>query len=73
MGISRIIANDGYQFLKTYLVSALIYWLLSIVFELAFALLEKRVSVYTEELSDVKKSIRHKNLIDFFIHPFLVC
>lgn len=46
MGISRIIANDGYQFLETYLVSALIYWSLSIFFELAFALLEKRVSVY---------------------------
>ncbi|MGG1881788.1 amino acid ABC transporter permease [Bacillus safensis] len=50
MGISRIIANDGYQFLETYLVSALIYWLLSIVFELAFALLEKRVSVYGRTL-----------------------
>lgn len=50
MGISRIIANDGYQFLETYLVSALIYWLLSIVFDLAFALLEKRVSVYGRTL-----------------------
>ena len=50
MGISRIIANDGYQFLETYLVSALIYWLLSIFFELAFALLEKRVSVYGRTL-----------------------
>ncbi|MFP7208722.1 MULTISPECIES: amino acid ABC transporter permease [Bacillus] len=50
MGISRIIANDGYQFLETYLVSALIYWLLSIFFELAFTLLEKRVSVYGRTL-----------------------
>ena len=50
MGISRIIANDGYQFLETYLVSALFYWLLSILFELAFAFLEKRVNVYGSTL-----------------------
>ncbi|OLP65467.1 putative amino-acid permease protein YxeN [Bacillus pumilus] len=50
MGISRIIANDGYQFLETYLVSAVIYWLLSILFELAFAMLEKRARVYRRSL-----------------------
>ncbi|MFS0654777.1 amino acid ABC transporter permease [Bacillus sp. 179-C3.3 HS] len=50
MGISRIIANDGYHFLETYLVSAFIYWMLSILFEVAFALLEKRVSVYGKSL-----------------------
>ncbi|MGE6629163.1 amino acid ABC transporter permease [Bacillus sp. NPDC077027] len=50
MAISRIIANDGYHFLETYLVSAVIYWLLSILFEIAFAFLEKRVSIYGRSL-----------------------
>ena len=54
MGISRIIANDGYKFLETYLVSALIYWMLSIFFELAFAIFEKKIE-RAEDLFDDKK------------------
>ncbi|NGP46232.1 amino acid ABC transporter permease [Bacillaceae bacterium SIJ1] len=46
MGISRIIANDGYRFLETYLLAALFYWLLSIALELMFANIEKRSRRY---------------------------
>lgn len=46
LGIARIIANDGYHFLETYLVAALIYWLLAIIFEMVFSKMEQRSSKF---------------------------
>lgn len=42
LGIARVIANDGYRFLETYFVVALIYWMLSIIFELILTKVEKK-------------------------------
>ncbi|SFE58171.1 amino acid ABC transporter permease [Alteribacillus iranensis] len=52
LGISRVIANDGYRFLETYLVAALIYWLLSIIFEIILARIEKRARTFEGRASN---------------------
>lgn len=46
LAISRTIANDGYRFLEMYLVAALLYWLLSWLFELLFTRIERKASKY---------------------------
>lgn len=46
LAISRTIANDGYRFLEMYLVAALLYWLLSWMFEMIFSIIERRTSNY---------------------------
>ncbi|MDA3129548.1 amino acid ABC transporter permease [Aliibacillus thermotolerans] len=46
LGIARMIANDGYHFLETYLVAALIYWLLAIIFEMVFSKMEQRSNTF---------------------------
>lgn len=46
LGIARMIANDGYHFLETYLVAALIYWLLAIIFEMFFSKMEQRSNTF---------------------------
>ena len=46
MALARIIANDGYLFLEMYLVAAVIYWIISLVFEYTFVAMEKRMRRY---------------------------
>lgn len=48
LAIARIIANDGYRFLEMYLVASLIYWVISLVFEVLFATAEKKMRRYEE-------------------------
>lgn len=56
LAISRTIANDGYRFLEMYLVAALLYWLLSWIFEIVFTKLEQKVSRYEKaQQSPVKR------------------
>ena len=48
LAIARIIANDGYRFLEMYLVASLIYWVISWVFEVLFAVAEKKMRRYED-------------------------
>lgn len=50
MGMAKIIANDGYNYLEMYLVAAVIYWILCFVFEILFALLEKKMRRYEAKM-----------------------
>lgn len=42
MAISKIVANDGYNFVEMYLVAALIYWGICIICEILLSKFEKR-------------------------------
>lgn len=53
MALAKIIANDGYLFLEMYLVASIIYWVISLAFELLFAKMEKKLRRYESHL-DVK-------------------
>ncbi|PAQ15729.1 ABC transporter permease [Bacillaceae bacterium SAOS 7] len=46
IAISKIIANQGYNFLEMYLVASIIYWVICLLLEVAFHYSEKYVSTY---------------------------
>ncbi len=46
MAFAKIIANDGYNYLEMYLVASIIYWIICLIFEVAFAIVEKRMRRY---------------------------
>lgn len=46
IAISKIIANQGYNFLEMYLVASIIYWVICLLLEVVFHYLEKYVSTY---------------------------
>ncbi|MFD1707406.1 amino acid ABC transporter permease [Siminovitchia sediminis] len=50
LAIARIIANDGYRFLEMYLVASIIYWVLSWIFEVLFAAIEKKMRRYEKRV-----------------------
>jgi len=44
MAVAKVEAADGYRYLEAFVDAAIIYWLVSIVFEKLFALAEKRIA-----------------------------
>ncbi|WP_042352094.1 amino acid ABC transporter permease [Bacillus massiliigorillae] len=46
MAISKMIANQGYNFLEMYLVASIIYWIVCLLLELIFYYLEKNMSAH---------------------------
>jgi L-cystine transport system permease protein len=48
---AKIIAGDGYQYLETYIDAAIIYWILSFIFERIFFLLENRLNRFRGEVT----------------------
>ncbi|MDU4961858.1 MAG: amino acid ABC transporter permease [Sporomusaceae bacterium] len=51
LGAAKIASAEHYRYLETYLVVALMYWLISIAFEKAFRLVEKKLSLYKSEVT----------------------
>ena len=49
LAISKILANQGYNFLEMYLVAAVIYWIICILLEVLFHVMEKRLSLYKKK------------------------
>lgn len=49
LAISKMLANQGYNFLEMYLVAAVVYWIICILLEVLFYLLEKRLSQYKKK------------------------
>ena len=64
LAISRTIANNGYRFLEMYLVAALLYWLLSWIFEIIFTRIERKASRFETgpQRRKIKKFGRNKQL-----------
>lgn len=53
MAISKMIANQGYNFLEMYLVASIIYWVVCLLLELVFYYLEKYMSAHKRKPSAV--------------------
>lgn len=51
LGAAKIASAEHYRYLETYLVVALMYWLISILFEKAFQSAEKKLSLYKSEVA----------------------
>lgn len=49
LAISKMLANQGYNFLEMYLVAAVIYWIICIILEVLFHVTEKRLSVFKKK------------------------
>ena len=47
---AKIIAGDGYQYLETYIDAAIIYWIVSFIFERIFIILEYRLNRFRGEV-----------------------
>jgi len=47
---AKIIAGDGYQYLETYIDAAIIYWIVSFIFEKIFIILEYRLNRFRGEV-----------------------
>lgn len=50
LALAKIIANDGYRFLEMYLVASIIYWIICLLFEVIFSIIEKRIRRYEVQL-----------------------
>ena len=46
MGVAKTVAGSGLNYLETYVVAALIYWILNIILERIFAALERKLGVF---------------------------
>jgi amine acid ABC transporter, permease protein, 3-TM region, His/Glu/Gln/Arg/opine family len=53
MAISKMIANQGYNFLEMYSVAAIIYWIICLLLELLFYYLEKNVGKHRRKTAAV--------------------
>mgnify|MGYP003499587022 FL=1 len=56
MAISKMIANQGYNFLEMYLVASIIYWIICLLLELLLYTLEKYMSSYKYKLPNMPVS-----------------
>lgn len=49
LGMAKRVAGSGLNYFETYVDAALIYWVLNILLERAFAILEKKVSIFNRK------------------------
>lgn len=46
MGVSAVIANEGYRFVEVYTIAVIFYWALAIILEYLFHRIEGRTTRY---------------------------
>ncbi|WP_100329984.1 amino acid ABC transporter permease [Bacillus xiapuensis] len=51
LAISKMIANQGYNFLEMYLVASIIYWVICLLLEVVFHYSEKYISTYKRKIT----------------------